>query len=522
MQYAGVPAVPAVSYQPLPPERVLRLAPGYVTYTTTHVVATPAVTSYTRQAPAAYAVSVPQPVVEAQLAPTYYMAPVVASQRVQVMPPPLAGEEGAWQTAWDAAEGALAEQLPFAGDGLDQEPPPSDSQFVELLESLEARVDLMSQMQLTRAAIQQRASEVQELSRGVQEEAQYEYGQHQEEPYRTGPIESHVRAQFQDQRECITRLAGEVRDMRRKLLSLGSEGEMVDESGAPEDSGEQPGGTFLIDPAVHATRPAGLCCSLDDTQPVGAAWAAQSLAELAAPPPGAGKVPEPPAEPLSIRPFSLDACGVNLSISEDGYLAARMRGCRQSVAIGSGPLPAQNWGYYFEVEVQETVAGWVGGLGIGVTSTSPGSLRRVPDKAWRMPNSFIVGYWGCIFLDGKEHRTAWRSDSLCAGSRVGLLITGDGRGDLIVFVNGRPVVRAEGALLGDGTDSTATWEEPLYPVVDVFAATRVVVLSQFASPPPPPWQIDESLVRPSPPGSPGSMARSMCATSVVGSALLRP
>ena len=46
--------------------------------------------------------------------------------------------------------------------------------------------------------------------------------------------------------------------------------------------------------------------------------------------------------------------------------------------------------------------GWVGGLGIGLTQTSSASLRRAPDKAWRMPRTFILGYWGRAFCDGKE------------------------------------------------------------------------------------------------------------------------
>ena len=42
--------------------------------------------------------------------------------------------------------------------------------------------------------------------------------------------------------------------------------------------------------------------------------------------------------PRLVMPFTRDLCGANLQISEDGYRAARIRGCRQSVAIGSAPL----------------------------------------------------------------------------------------------------------------------------------------------------------------------------------------
>lgn len=211
--------------------------------------------------------------------------------------------------------------------------------------------------------------------------------------------------------------------------------------------------------------------------------------------------------PSLVPPFSRQTCGVNLTLSEDGYTATRTRGCRQSVVVGSGPLERRSHGWFYEVVVCETVTGWVGGLGIGVTRTPPGQLRRVPDKAWRLPSTCIVGYWGCVFLDGKERRTRWRSDTLSAGARVGLLVTDDGQGDLIIFVDDVPVVRAQGALLAPGADGALPAQrvaEPLYPVVDVFAATRVVSMSQRPTPPLPPWEVDASTL--SPPGSPVSLS----------------
>lgn len=196
-----------------------------------------------------------------------------------------------------------------------------------------------------------------------------------------------------------------------------------------------------------------------------------------------------------IAPFSRSTFGVNVALSEDGYTATRKRGCRQSVLVGSAPLPLQQHGYYFEVEIRETVEGWVGGLGLGITRTGPDNLRRVPDKAWRMPNTFIVGYWGCVFLDGKEMRTKWRADTLVAGSRVGLLLSGNGSGDLRVFVGGEAVVTVEGAL----KDHVGCRE--FYPVIDVFAATLSVTLLPSGTPPPPPWTGEVSVLQE--PGSPG-------------------
>jgi len=216
-----------------------------------------------------------------------------------------------------------------------------------------------------------------------------------------------------------------------------------------------------------------------------------------------------------VSPFSQITCGTNIKLSEDGFTASRVRGCRQSLAIGSLPLQRQELGWYFEVEVKETVAGWVGGLGIGISQVSPSDLKRVPDKAWRMPNTYMVGYWGCVFLDGRERRTKWRADTLEAGSRVGLLVTGDGHGDLIVFVDDQPVVRADGAVpVGRGSSV-----ESLYPVVDVFAATLSVALQPHARAPPPPWNTN-----PSPPGSPMSVSQSMrsSATASMSTRMMRP
>lgn len=219
-----------------------------------------------------------------------------------------------------------------------------------------------------------------------------------------------------------------------------------------------------------------------------------------------GKLP-----PLT-APFSQSVRGTNIELSQGGFCARRIRGCRQSVVLGTQPLERQEQGWYFEVIVKETVNGWVGGLGIGVTTNKPSDLKRVPDKAWRMPSTFIVGYWGCVFLDGRERRTRWRADSLTQGQRVGLLVTGDGRGDLIVFVDGLPVVRADGAV-----PSGLSSAEFLHPVVDVFAATLSVELQQRAQPPSPPWSRD-----PTPPGSPASVTRSLCSSAFSRAAVSTP
>ncbi|CAK9106736.1 Hypothetical protein SCF082_LOCUS49715 [Durusdinium trenchii] len=98
----------------------------------------------------------------------------------------------------------------------------------------------------------------------------------------------------------------------------------------------------------------------------------------------------------SCPPFSHETVGLNILLSPDGYTATRSCGCRESVAICKGPLQLQEEGLYFEVEVLQTVDGWLGGLGIGVTHANPSALKdqRLPDKASKVPGSFILGYAG--------------------------------------------------------------------------------------------------------------------------------
>eukprot|EP00930_Biecheleria_cincta_P061553 TRINITY_DN47115_c0_g1_i1.p1 TRINITY_DN47115_c0_g1~~TRINITY_DN47115_c0_g1_i1.p1 ORF type:complete len:543 (+),score=81.65 TRINITY_DN47115_c0_g1_i1:48-1676(+) len=327
----------------------------------------------------------------------------------------------------------------------------SDNQFLALLESLEARVDLMSQMQQTRAAIQQRAQESLIAPDDTGLRAMHD-SQTFAETDGTFQENAHLRARVQDQEGHIAMLTQEVENMRRHLSS-------IDDTTSKARLDRM---AAVVDASSTGQSDLG---PIDTTQ----------------------RVPylEVPAEfdadriPV-VLPFCPAACGANLEISEDGYMATRTRGCRQSVAIGTGPLDMQLHGRYFEIVVKDTVTGWVGGLGIGVTSTCPVGLRRVPDKAWRVPGTMVIGYWGCIFLDGIEHRTDWRSDNLAPGARVGLLITKD-EGDLLVFVDGELVVKVEGAIPCDGNP------EPLYPIVDVFAATRVISLVPNSSPPAPPW-----------------------------------
>uniref|UniRef100_A0A7S4UDS3 NHR domain-containing protein n=1 Tax=Alexandrium monilatum TaxID=311494 RepID=A0A7S4UDS3_9DINO len=180
-----------------------------------------------------------------------------------------------------------------------------------------------------------------------------------------------------------------------------------------------------------------------------------------------------------VGPFSQDTVGSNLIVTDDGCRAARRCGCRESTAIGSMPLQRQAEGLYFEVRVLQTVEGWMGGLGIGITHTKATDLQRIPDKAWRVPSTFIVGYSGCAYVNGKENGCAWQPDNLKPGQRVGCLITGNWRQDMVIYVDGKEVFRIEGSKLREG----GLRGEPLYPIVDVCNATLAAELLPRATAP---------------------------------------
>ena len=146
----------------------------------------------------------------------------------------------------------------------------TESQFLQLLESLEARVDLISQMQQTRAAIHQHTSGASMEPEGLDGLS-------------------------------LSGLSPTRSPARESIL---------------EDSAPQ--------------KP----CELDHSYPV---------------------LPLPTKQPRvefgdTAPPFSPSASGPNLEIADHGYRATRVRGCRQSVAVGAAPLPFQTHGRYFEIQ----------------------------------------------------------------------------------------------------------------------------------------------------------------------------
>eukprot|EP00931_Biecheleriopsis_adriatica_P015369 TRINITY_DN11787_c0_g1_i1.p1 TRINITY_DN11787_c0_g1~~TRINITY_DN11787_c0_g1_i1.p1 ORF type:complete len:568 (-),score=115.27 TRINITY_DN11787_c0_g1_i1:127-1830(-) len=420
----------------------------------------------------------------------------------------------------------------------------ADAEFLRLLDSLEVRVDLMAQMQHTRNQIQARSgSEASEptpqpeASPSPRREPQQLLTQLQalqqcltevekpaaEEP-RLGGAESdreqrlaqeneELWTQLDEQSNLIRKLTGEVAllqsnlkesllesgeddlkvqslrrelEEERRLRSAEAQAWSAEKERMLAELRELRGRVeILSSPSSPSTSsPWRRLGGLDDSS---ALPPREALAAEAAALQGLARSNQD-GEGAFTAPFSRTSCGANVTLSEDGYVAARTRGCRQSVLLGSAPLQRQELGWYYELQVRETVEGWVGGLGIGVTKSSPEAIPRVPDKAWRMPKTFMIGYWGCVFLDGQERRTNWRADTLPAGACVGILVAGDDSGDLRIFVDKSPVVYIEGALKGIMEPGLE-----LYPVVDVFAATLAVQLQPYAKVPEPPWASGEEV-----------------------------
>jgi len=186
-----------------------------------------------------------------------------------------------------------------------------------------------------------------------------------------------------------------------------------------------------------------------------------------------------------------DACvaavppSADFILSEDGYTARRGDGCFQGVMLGSDPLERQAGGLYFEVRISgaSDLDATIGGLAIGVTHTAPEELVEAPGKAEDIPLTFAVGYAGSVYLNGCERQVSWNPEHLQISQRVGLLITDDGRGDLVIFEDSKAVVRISGVALRDG----GLLAGPLYPLVDLFGATSSVTLVPRASPPSQRW-----------------------------------
>eukprot|EP00435_Cladocopium_sp_Y103_P054060 s146_g17.t1 len=99
------------------------------------------------------------------------------------------------------------------------------------------------------------------------------------------------------------------------------------------------------------------------------------------------------------------------------------------------------------------------------TTTTRGrcdSLIWQLNEAWRWPQTSILGYWGCAFLEGAQKKLQWCPERLRVGSIVGLLVSNCG--DIQVMVDNEVVVHLRGVM-------TLEPETELYPVLDIYSTT---------------------------------------------------
>lgn len=176
------------------------------------------------------------------------------------------------------------------------------------------------------------------------------------------------------------------------------------------------------------------------------------------------------ASSASSNRFSTRLKGQNCTVNFVGDTATRTKGCRQCVVLSDQPIehfPGHGW--YFELRINEVVTGWVGGLGIGVSLMSPSQITCLPDRAWRVPRTWIAGYWGRMFANGTQFIIDWKPQDLAVGDTVGFQVTPTG--ECVVYVNSISKVVFNSLpvpLEGDNTELTAC--------VDVFASASSVTL----------------------------------------------
>jgi hypothetical protein len=200
-------------------------------------------------------------------------------------------------------------------------------------------------------------------------------------------------------------------------------------------------------------------------------------------------------EAVLVAPFERSTMSDSVIASEGNYNVLRANDSHRALVMGSSPLMRQVGGVYFEVRISGIVEGFTGGLAIGITQTKPTDLTESPAQAEEIPLTIAIGYSSCIYLNGFERSVTWDSSRLQVGQRIGLLITDDGQGDLIVFEDQKPVVRIDGSVLSEA----GLGNSPMYPIVELFGSISGVTLCPRSTVPPRPWDVWEERKHPSDP-----------------------
>lgn len=150
--------------------------------------------------------------------------------------------------------------------------------------------------------------------------------------------------------------------------------------------------------------------------------------------------------------------------------------------FGDSPLPRiPDVGWYFRLRINSGCSNWVGGFAIGVTLSKPSSLVPLPDRAARVPRSWIAGYWGRTFANGQERLNDWNPQALRPGDEVAFLVGTEG--ECSVFVNDEERCRFADPPVPVSQHMIAVEEVELTALIDVSAAATSVTFLNGAPPP---------------------------------------
>lgn len=190
----------------------------------------------------------------------------------------------------------------------------------------------------------------------------------------------------------------------------------------------------------------------------------------------------------------------NWNVLMKDKVVARRRNLKSSggsVLLGDGPAPERSnsmiSGHFFAFQVMQVddtnhpldqLRGASIGFGFSQLPASHPSCDH-PVYAYEIPKCILVGY-GPHFIDGRRwQKTDYDPRFLRVGDCVGVLLTSSG--DLIVFVNGSPVLRVPTSLAEEAPVNMASGAmrrtPPLYPVCDLHGRIYEVQLLPYAGPP---------------------------------------
>merc|ERR1712176_686718 len=143
--------------------------------------------------------------------------------------------------------------------------------------------------------------------------------------------------------------------------------------------------------------------------------------------------------------------------------------------------------------------------------SSPRSLTELPDRAGKVPNSWIAGYWGRTFSNGHEQHSEWRPQDLRRNDEVGFLVTLDG--ECIVFVND-----VERCRFADPPVPVKSQSDiQLTALLDLSATTASVKFQAGGAPPPTSAARRKSTISSSCAGNSGVPSSSAAASSMMRS-----